>query len=116
VEENNESLKRTAIKMGVLPQNWGRFEEAGYKGLYGGLDKAEIKTKKGIAQEEDILDRMGKLELAINDFRITQTEDKLLTEKIIGQSAAVQTHENIGLKVRKAIEDIGGKYPLNKSR
>lgn len=111
IEENTNSLKRTVSRAGVLPKDWGKFENAGYEGLYNGLNKEAIKAVKGIDPKEDILDRMGKLELSANDFRITQTEDKVSKEGIVGLGAASTAHQQVGETVRKAIEKIGGTLP-----
>ena len=113
VSENNKLLASAAYASGVLSQNFGTFQNAGYKGLYNGMDVANIKEYKGINQREDLLDRMGRAELAANDFRITQTEGRLRDEGIIGQQAAMDVHHEVGKKVRKAIEDIGGVMPEN---
>ncbi len=111
VSENNKALAEAAHRAGVLSPNFGVFQDAGYKGLYGGLGVDDVKAKKGIGFKEDVLDRMGQAELAANYFRITQTEEKLRNERIIGQTKAIETHHEVGRKVRKAIEDIGGRMP-----
>ncbi len=54
---------------------------------------------------------MGSTELAANLFRATQTEDKLRRENIKGKYKANQTHFEVGEKVRKTIQDIGGTMP-----
>lgn len=81
--------------------------------MYGGLGVANIKEYKQIDQREELLDRMGRAELAANDFRITQTEERLRKEGTIGQTSAMNVHHEVGKKVRKAIEDIGGTMPEN---
>lgn len=111
VSENNKALAEAARRAGVLSPNFGRFNDAGYHGLYAGLGVEDLKAKKGIGIKEDLLDRMGRAELAANQFRITQTEEKLRNERIIGQTKAIETHREVGRKVRKAIEDIGGQMP-----
>jgi DNA-damage-inducible protein D len=111
VSENNKALASAASHAGVLSQNFGVFQNVGYKGLYGGLGVPDIKERKQIDQREDLLDRMGRAELAANDFRITQTEERLRKEGIIGQTKAMDVHHEVGKKVRKAIEDIGGTMP-----
>jgi DNA-damage-inducible protein D len=111
VGESNKSLNEAAKSAGVLPQSFGTFQDAGYRGLYGGLGVNDLKAKKGIPSKDDLLDRMGQSELAANYFRITQTQEKLREEGIIGQTKAIDTHREVGRKVRKAIEDIGGKMP-----
>jgi DNA-damage-inducible protein D len=113
VSENNKKLAEVASQAGVLSENFGIFQNAGYKGLYGGLGVVEIKKKKQVDQREELLDRMGRAELAANDFRITQTEERLQREGTSGQTEAIETHHKVGKKVRKAIEDIGGTMPEN---
>jgi DNA-damage-inducible protein D len=51
--------------------------------------------------------------LAANLFRATQTEEKLRRGKIKGKQQANKTHYEIGKKVRKTIEEIGGTMPEN---
>jgi DNA-damage-inducible protein D len=107
VTENNKALAQAASQAGVLSQNFGVFQNAGYKGLYGELGVADIKERKQIKQREDLLDRMGRAELAANDFRITQTEERLCKEGTIGQTNAMDVHHEVGKKVK----DIGGTMP-----
>lgn len=59
-----------------------------------------------------MLDRAGSTKLAANLFRITQTEDILSkNKKIHGDIQASDTHYQVGRKVRKTIEEIGGTPP-----
>jgi len=109
VREGNTKLTRVAYSAGV--RKLGVFHNAGYKGLYGGLGKEEIKAVKQIPEKDEILDRMGRAELAANEFRITQTEQKLVREGIIGEEPAIQTHGSVGRDVREAIRKIGGTMP-----
>ena len=37
----------------------------------------QLKNVKGIPVKEQLMDRMGAIELATNQFRMTQTRDKL---------------------------------------
>ncbi|MGK5090241.1 DNA damage-inducible protein D [Bdellovibrionota bacterium FG-2] len=107
VISHNKQLFDTAKKAGV--ENFGKFNNAGYLGLYG-LTADEIKQRKGIGQD-DILDRAGSTELAANLFRITQTDAKLKMDDTNGEDAATATHHDVGRKVRKTIEQIGGTMP-----
>ena len=52
------------------------FQNAGYMGLYGGLDVDDIHTRKQLEVGQKILDYMGSTELIANLFRISQTEEK----------------------------------------
>jgi len=80
--------------------------------LYNGETAKKIAKRKGIdAEKEDILDYMGSEELGANLFRITQTDAKLKRDKINKEKAACETHYNVGKKVRKTIEELGGTMP-----
>ncbi|MEK7473682.1 MAG: DNA damage-inducible protein D [Patescibacteria group bacterium] len=107
VISHNKQLFDTAKKAGV--ENFGKFNNAGYLGLYG-LTAEDIKKRKGIGQD-DILDRAGSTELAANLFRITQTDAKLKMDGVNGEDVATATHHDVGRKVRKTIEQIGGTMP-----
>jgi hypothetical protein len=108
VKDANKKLNSAAKGAGVI--NYAFFHDAGYRGLYG-LGLKDIKRRKRIDQREDLLDCAGRTELAANEFRITQTQDRLKREKIQGQDAASNVHGEVGKKVRKAIRDIGGTMP-----
>lgn len=54
---------------------------------------------------------MGSTELAANLFRATQTDEKLRRDNIQGKAAANKTHFDVGRKVRKTIEELGGTMP-----
>ena len=109
--EEFKALSGAARQAGVQDRMFGVFHDAGYKGLYGGLGGEAIKTRKNIPAKEQLLDRMNATELAANQFRMTQTRDKLARERINNQQQAIQTHEQVGKEVRAAIERIGGTPP-----
>lgn len=111
VKKHNTSLAEAAGTVGVA--NYGKFQNYGYKGLYGGLDATDIHKKKELKKSQKILDHMGSEELAANLFRATQTDAKLRRENIQGESAANVTHYHVGQKVRKTIEELGGTMPEN---
>jgi len=109
---HNKKLVSAAKKSGVaLPLDFAVFQNHGYKGLYGGLDRRGIQTIKGLPAKSDILNHMGSTELAANLFRATQTEEKLRREQIQGKDKANAAHYLVGRQVRKAIQDIGGTMP-----
>jgi len=80
-------------------------------GLYGGLRQDDIHRLKGLKKSQKILDHMGSTELAANLFRATQAEEKLRRDKVKGKKAANQTHQEVGAKVRKTIQELGGTMP-----
>lgn len=109
VSDKNKRLFRTAKQAGV--SNFGLFNDAGYKGLYGS-SLADVEAKKCIKKGE-LLDRAGSTELAANLFRITQTDEKLKKDNIQSDYEARRTHFMVGGKVRQTIKDIGGELPEN---
>jgi DNA-damage-inducible protein D len=111
VAEGNKSLNQSAMQVGVLSRNFGKFQNAGYQGLYGGLNLAEIKARKGISPSEDLLDRAGLGELGANALRIDLTDRKLRSGEVVGENAAIQTHNNAGKEIREAIKRFGGSLP-----
>ena len=54
---------------------------------------------------------MGSDELIANLFRISQTEQKLKRENTKGEANANSVHYEVGYKVRKTIEELGGTMP-----
>ena len=52
-----------------------------------------------LKKSQNILDHMGSTELAANLFRATQTEEKLIREKIQGKTKANETHFEVGLSL-----------------
>ncbi len=109
--EEFKALSGAARDAGVHDRMFGVFHDAGYKGMYGGLGRDAIKKQKRIPEKENLMDRMDTTELAANQFRMTQTRDKLAKDKIKDQQAAIRTHENVGKEVRDAIKRIGGTLP-----
>ncbi len=112
--KHNLQLAAAAKGAGVIePIDYAIFQNHGYMGLYGGLDAKAIHKKKGLKKSQQILDHMGSTELAANLFRATQTEEKLRRENIKGKQQANQTHYEVGKKVRKTIQELGGEMPEN---
>ena len=112
IKQWNQLLAETAHDAGVITnEEFAIFQNAGYMGLYGGLDVDDIHNKKGLTINQKILDYMGSTELIANLFRISQTEEKLRKDNIQGADKATQTHYAVGREVRKAIEKIGGTMP-----
>lgn len=108
--KRNRSLSDIAKKSGV--ENFGKFNNAGYIGLYNETAQ-QIKNRKGLKKGQEILDYMGSEELGANIFRITQTEAKLKKTNINNEDLACATHNYVGKAVRRTIEELGGTMPEN---
>lgn len=112
MRKHNKQLADAAKNAGVIqPLDYAIFQDHGYKGLYGGLGAKDIHGRKGLKRGQQILDHMGSTELAANLFRATQTEEKLRRENTKGKIRANRTHFEVGKKVRKTIEELGGTMP-----
>jgi DNA-damage-inducible protein D len=109
VTDANKKLMDAAKRANV--QKYAVFHDAGYKGLYGGLGVGDIKRRKGIADGDQLLDCAGRVELAMNEFKTTQAEAKIVREKINTEAAAIRAHGDVGAEVRKAVEKMGGIMP-----
>jgi DNA-damage-inducible protein D len=97
-------------------ESFAIFQNAGYKGLYGGLTTQDIHKRKKLSKSQQILDHMNSEELAANLFRATQTDAKIRRENIKGESSANLAHFEVGQKVRNTIRNIGGTMPENLPR
>jgi DNA-damage-inducible protein D len=115
MKEHNKSLASRAKSHGVVkPVDYAVFQNEGYKGLYGGIDRNGIQRRKKLTDKQNILDHMPSAELAANLFRTTQTDEqleRLRSRGVTGKTVANKTHFDIGQRVRKTIEDIGGTMP-----
>lgn len=109
IKEQNKILFDTAKNCGVT--NYGKFNNYGYQGLYGGETAKDIKRRKGIDENKDILDFMYSTEAAANLFRITQTDERLKRGDITTEEKANTKHYEIGAKVRQTMIDISGIAP-----
>ena len=85
-KKKNLNLYQAAKNAGV--ENYDKFTNFGYKGLYNGETADDIFKRKKLRYREDILDNMGSVELSANEFRISQTEDKLKRDNIKTESEA----------------------------
>lgn len=108
-KKGNHSLNIAARDAGV--KNFDRFHNSGYRGLYNGENADDIAKRKGLRYSEDILDNMCSDELATNLFRISQTEQKIRNDNVMGEDNANSVHYGIGRNIRDVIIKNGGVLP-----
>ena len=112
VKQHNVALADAAFAAGVKTNlDFAKFQNSGYMGLYSGETAGDIKRRKKLKPNQEILDHMSSVELGANLFRITQAEDKLRRENINSKEAANKVHYEVGRTVRKTIEELGGIMP-----
>lgn len=106
---NQKKLYDAARAVGV--ERFGKFQNAGYKAMYGGMDNQEVKAYKGIEKSDALFDRISRAELAAHNFRSTQAETRLIVEKIDGEEEAINVHAETGKLVRQTMKQAGGTLP-----
>lgn len=108
VTEGQKALMSTAKSHGV--GSYPLFQNAGYRGMYN-MDLSKLKLVKGVADNKNLLDLMGKQELAANLFRITQTDAKIKNDDAKGQGQLENVAGEVGRKVRETMLELGGTAP-----
>jgi DNA-damage-inducible protein D len=112
VKQWNQMLAESAHNAGVITnEEYATFQNAGYMGLYGGLTVAGIHNKKGLKDNDKILDFMSTTELIADLFRISQTEEKLKKDGISNADEANEAHFIVGSEVRSTIKRVEGTLP-----
>jgi len=112
IKHQNTDLASAAKAAGVITaQDFGVFQNHGYRGLYNGLTTEGIHKWKKLKKSQHILDHMGTTELAANLFWSTQAEEKLRRDQVQGKDAANEVHYEAGVVVRRAIAELGGTMP-----
>ena len=114
IKQQNIALADAAFAAGVKTSlDFALFQNSGYMGLYGGETAGDIKRRKGLKGNQEILDNMSSEELGANLFRITQTEAKLRREGINTKEEANKAHYTVARTVRQTIKELGGTMPEN---
>ena len=108
VTDGQKTLASTAKSHGVT--NYAFFQNKGYMGMYN-MTLQRLMTYKGLSKSDKLIDRMGKAELAAHLFRITQTAEKIDREAIRGQRNLESAAHEVGKKVRKTMQELGGVSP-----
>jgi DNA-damage-inducible protein D len=102
-----KAMSSTAKSHGV--ENYAFFQNQGYRGMYN-MNLANLIALKNCPGGQ-LLDRMGKEELAANLFRVTQTTAKIKNEGIRGQQKLETAAFTVGRKVRDTMINISGTAP-----
>lgn len=106
IKQWKQLLAETARDAGVITnEEFAVFQNAGYMGLYGGLDVDDIHSRKGLEVGQKILDYMGSTELIANLFRISQTEEKLRKDEVHGANQATAVHYTVGKEQMTSLKE-----------
>lgn len=110
ISQHEKSLAGVVHQSGIT--DYAKFQNAGYMGMYN-MPIWQLKKYKGVSADTALLDRMGRDELAANLFRLTQTEAKIVNDKVRGQQNLESAAETVGRIVREAVLKISGHAPEN---
>lgn len=107
IAEGNKSLSAVAKQAGVV--DYAKFQNAGYRGMYNMLN-VQLANRRGVDKKK-LFDTMGRTELAANLFRITQTEERIKSQKVEGQQELEATHFRVGREIREIVRQNSGCNP-----
>jgi len=111
-EIKGENLRLSGIAKAAGVEKFAHFQNAGYLGMYNMMN-VQLARRRGIEKEE-LIDHMGRYEMAANLFRIEMAEatlKRLEEEGRIGQKIAENAHQHVGRQVRKMVKEATGKNP-----
>jgi DNA-damage-inducible protein D len=109
ISEGNKTLSKTIARHGVA--DYARFNLAGYEGMYE-MSNQDLAERRNVDKEK-LFDYMGRTELAANLFRITQTEERIRSQKLQGQAQLEDAHRRVGKEVREFVKINTGDAPEN---
>jgi DNA-damage-inducible protein D len=89
--------------------DYAKFVNAGYLGMYN-MENWKLANKREV-EPKNILDTMGRLELAANTFRVTLTEERIKNQNLKGQANLEQAHYDVGCEVRAIVIKNSGQNP-----
>lgn len=107
LSDGNKSLASAAKQANV--QDFAKFQNAGYTGMYN-MHSWQLESKRGV-KKGTLMDHMGRTELAANLFRVTQTEERIKSQKVKGQKKLEETHYEVGREVRNIVIRNTGNSP-----
>jgi len=106
-----KAMSQAASSRGVLPEQFGIFKDAGFRGMYN-MPLQTLKQFKGLTDHSKTLyDFMGLEEMAGNLFRVTQTTARIRNQNVTGLSPLAQTAQQVGGEVRAMMIKNSGNAP-----
>lgn len=107
----NTELAKQGAKAGCTQWDYAELHNAGYRGLYNGLEATDIHKLKKLTKSQKILDHMNAAEGAANVFRVTQAKIAMQQRKPKTPDEAFQISHDAGVRTRQAMAEIGGVMP-----
>jgi DNA-damage-inducible protein D len=111
ITARNRDLAGEGKRAGCKGWEYAELHNAGYRGLYNGLDEGGIHRLKGLIKNQKILDHMIAAEGAANLFRITQAQVAMQAQNPKTPQQAFNIAHSAGTETREAMKRIGGVMP-----
>jgi len=106
-----KAMSQAASSRGVLPEQFGIFKDAGFRGMYN-MRLQDLKVFKGLQDDRKTLyDFMGLEEMAGNLFRVTQTTARIRNQNVTGLNPLAETAQQVGREVRGMMIKNSGNAP-----
>ena len=105
-------MSAAASRAGLLPEQFGIFKDAGFRGMYN-MPLQRLIQHKGAPTEKGrtLYDFMGKSELAANLFRTTQTAERIKSTGAKGVTQLSKAASDVGQMVRNVMLESSGIAP-----
>ena len=110
LKDGESLMSAVAFEAGVPGVDMGLFKDAGYQGMYN-MGRKALLQRRGLAAKDVIYDYMGVVELAANNFRVTQTASRIKSRNLKGLNATSQAAKEVGSMVRREMMTNGGTAP-----
>jgi DNA-damage-inducible protein D len=110
VTESFKRVSKVAQEAGVRNASQPFFHDARYRGLYSAPLK-DVRTKKGLGEKENLMDRAGPLELSANDFQMNLASQVIARDGVKNEQQAIAKNEAVAARVRQVIADSGSPLP-----
>lgn len=107
----NVELAQQGARAGCSEYDYAELHNAGYRGLYNGLEASDIHKLKRLTKSQKILDHMNAAEGAANVFRVTQAKIAMEQRKPKTPEEAFKIAHEAGVETREAMKRIGGVMP-----
>jgi hypothetical protein len=108
ITTRNTELAKQGAKAGCTSYDYAELHNSGYRGLYNGLEAADIHKLKRLTKSQKILDHMNAAEGAANVFRVTQAKIAMQQRKPKSPQEAFDIAHEAGVRTRQAMMEIGG--------
>jgi DNA-damage-inducible protein D len=110
VTQSHKRVSQVAKQAGLPSRLQGVFHDQRYRGLYG-MSLKDLKAMKGLGDKDQLMDRVGPLELSANDFQMNLAADVIDREKIRGEQLVIRKNLELAKKVRATMTESGATMP-----